>query len=264
MDTALEEIEFLALSANRVQVLDALREGRQTRRELVERTGASQPTLGRILRDFTDRHWIERDGDGYAATATGRLVAAEFTDLLETLETEKKLREVVQWLLTEEMGFDLRRLSDATITTPSQTRPGAPVQRVLELLERAESVRIFSYAFNEQSLDVIRRRTVEEGQTFRGVFSPAAVDALAHDSALRRRLHELTDHEDAAVRLYDGEIPLAVTITDDVAHLFLRDENGLLRAAIDSDDPEVLAWAEARFERYWEESSSLDAEKLTE
>lgn len=264
MDTALEEIEFLALSANRVQVLDALSEDRYTRRELVERTGASQPTLGRVLRDLTERHWIERDGDAYEATATGRLVAAEFTDLLETLETEGKLREVMQWLPTEEMGFDLRHLSDATITTPSQTRPGAPVQRVLELLERADRVRILSYAFNEQSLDVIRRRAVEEGQTFQGVFSPAAVDVLAHDSALRGRLRELIRCEDAEIRLYDGEIPLAVTITDDVAHLFLRDENGLLRAAIDSDDPEVLAWAEERHERYWREASPLDADELAE
>jgi len=119
MESALEEIEFLALSANRVEVLGPLAEGRHTRNELATATGASQATLGRILGDFKDRSWIRHDGSEYVATATGRLVAEGFTDLQEILETEgKKLRDIVDYLPTHAMDFDLRRLSDATITVP--------------------------------------------------------------------------------------------------------------------------------------------------
>ncbi len=48
MESALDEIEFLALSQNRVDALRYLAERPHSRRELVERTGASQATLGRI------------------------------------------------------------------------------------------------------------------------------------------------------------------------------------------------------------------------
>lgn len=258
MDSALDEIEFLALSANRVGVLERLAEGPHTRRELAEATGASQPTLGRILRDFEDRRWIDHDGNAYVATATGRLVAEEFTDLRETVETERRLRAVIEWLPAEEMGFDLRRLADARITRPSRTRPGAPVDRVLDLIGDADRVRIVSHAFNEGSLDAIRERTVEGDGTFEGVFSRAALDAVARDSGLRDGLRELVASERAEVRLHDGPVPVAVTITDDVVHLLLRDDEGLLRAAVDTDDGAVLSWASETHERYWRDAEPLD------
>lgn len=262
MESIFEEIEFLARSANRVAVLNELTDDTRTRRELAERTDASQPTLGRVLRDLRERKWITYEGQGYAATATGRLVAEGFTDLRDILETEMKLREVVDWLPTEAMAFDLRRLTDATITVPSQTRPGAPVQRVLELLRSSDHVRIVSHAFNEQSLGVIHRRAVDGSQTFKGVLSPDAVDAIARDPTLCQQLQELIDSESAEIRRSSSEIPIAVTITDDLVHLLLRDDDGLLRAALDTDDERVLSWARATHEQYWRDASTLDAKAL--
>ena len=263
MTTALEEIEFLALSANRIEVLNVLSNESYSRRELAEQIEASQPTLGRILRDLTERRWIAYDGEKYAATATGQLVVEEFIDLWETLETELKLRRVIEWLPAEATEFDLRHLTDATITIPSQTKPGAPVQRVLELLQSSSRIQILSHAFNEQSLSVIHQQITEGSQTFEGVFSPSAVEAIAHDSTLRQQLQELIESETAEIRHYDGEIPLAVTITDDVVHLLLRDEDGLLRAALDTDDETVLSWAREKHEQYWQDSSPLAPESLS-
>ncbi|WP_224269056.1 helix-turn-helix transcriptional regulator [Haloprofundus salinisoli] len=264
MESALEDIEFLALSANRVEVLDALAETPHTRRELQERIGASQPTLGRILRDFEERNWVEQTGREYAATPTGRLVAEGFSDLREIVETEQRLRDVANWLPTEVMTFDLRRLRDATITAPTQTRPNAPVQRVLGLLRDGAGVKIVSHAFNEQSMGVIRRRVADGTQTFEGVFSAGAIDAIADDSALRERLRELVDLPGAELRIVDDDVPVALTITDDVVHLFLRDDDGLLQAAVDTDDDTVSSWAHDVHDRYWNEARPLNADDLAD
>jgi predicted transcriptional regulator len=263
MESVLEEIEFLALSPNRVEVLRLLAEDSQTRSDLAAATGASQATLGRILSDFEDRSWVEREGGKYAATATGRLVADGFTDLLAVLEIEADLRDIVEYLPTQEMAFDLRRLADATITRPSQTRPNAPVRRVLDLLEDADDWRVFSHAFNEQSLTAIQERVTGDDRIFRGVFSRSAIDALAEDSGLRRRLASLLDAEGAEVRIHDEEIPVAVTVADEVVHLLLRDEDGMLRASIDTDDPAVRSWATERFDRYWRTASPVDYDEFT-
>ncbi len=262
MDLALEEIEFLALSPNRVAVLNALRESPSTRRELEDETGASQPTLGRILRDFDKRNWITRTSDGYDVTATGRLIAAGFTDLRRIVETELTLRDVVEWLPTDEMAFDLLALRDATITTPSQTRPGAPVGRVTETIRGANRVRIVSYAFNERSLETVCRNVLEDDQTFEGVFSATAIDALADDSALRERLRELLETDRAEIRVFDGNVPHAVTVADDVVSLMIRDDDGVLQAALDTDNQHVRMWGEGLHERYWEESNPLEADAL--
>lgn len=264
MESALEEIEFLALSSNRVDVLRLLADGRKTRTELAEATGASQATLGRILGDFEERSWVRREDGEYVATATGRLVAKGFTDLLEILETEGELREIVRYLPTHAMDFDLRHLADANITVPSQTRPNAPVQRLLDLERTAEEVRAFSHAFNEQSLSVIEERTTAGELTFRAVLSESAVAAVADDPTLRGQLRSLLDADSAAVRVREEGIPLAATIADDVVHLLLRDENGVLRASVDTDDAAVRSWAHDTMDHYWRTATPLDAEEFAE
>jgi predicted transcriptional regulator len=262
MESALAEIEFLALSPNRVEVLRRLVEGRHTRTDLVVATGASQATLGRILRDFEDRSWIRRVDGAYVATATGELVADGFLDLLEIVETEADLRPIVDYLPTDAIDFDLRRLGDATITVPSGTKPNAPVGRVLDLLREASSVRAFSHAFNEGSLGVVERRVTAGEMTFEGVFSRHAIDAVADDEGLRRRLESLLDASGASLRVREAEIPLAVTVADETVHLLLRDANGVLQASVDTDDPTVRDWAHDQFERYWAEASALDRDDI--
>ncbi|MXV61650.1 ArsR family transcriptional regulator [Natronorubrum sp. JWXQ-INN-674] len=262
MESALEEIEFLALSANRVDVLRLLSEREYSRNELAAATGASQATLGRILGDFQDRSWIEHSGSEYGATATGQLVASGFTDLQEIIETEQRLRDVVEYLPTEAMGFDLERLADATITTPSQTRPNAPLSRLLELLEDADDVRTVSHAFNEQTLTVVQERATSGEQTFSGVFSQNAIEALADETELRERLETLLAADEASVRIRNEDIPLAVMVLDDVVYLLVRDEQGVLRASIDTDDEVVRSWAQNAIADYWESAEPFDDDLL--
>lgn len=258
----LEEIEFLARSSNRVEVLAALVEKPHTRRDLEARLDVSQPTLGRILGDLAERNWVESEQGHYRATPTGRLVEAGITDLRERLATETRLREVVEWLPMETLEFDFRHLADATITTPSRTRPNAPIQRMLELLAATDSARLVSHSFNEQKLDRIHDRTVEGDLTTRGVFAEAAIDAIAATPDLRRQLRTLVDAEGAEIRVTTDDIPLALEVTDDRTHLLLRDGDGIVRASLDTDDETVRSWAETAHERYWSDATPLEPDDI--
>lgn len=258
MEAPLEEIEFLARSTNRVEVLRLLADEPQTRRELATATGASQATLGRILEDFAERSWVQRDDRVYATTATGTLVADGIGDLVSVLETEAKLRDVVAYLPTDELEFDLRRLADSTVTVPSRTHPSAPLQRVTEAMDAATTLRAFSHTLNEQSLVTAHNRVASGNQTFEAVLSTSAIEALSADDDLWRQLRSLTENDTAAIRVRRDTIPLAVTITDGTVYLLVRDEAGILRAAIHTDDPAVRDWAEATFTHYWETAEPFD------
>jgi len=261
MDRVLDDIEFLARSANRVDVLRLVADRPYTRAELAEATAASQPTLGRILRDFEARRWLTHNAEEYSATATGRLVAEGLGELFESLETEHKLRELAEWLPTEELAFDLRRLQDATVTVPTQTRPGAPVSRVIDLIETAENVSVLSHAFNDRTLEAVVD-WVEAGGNFEGVFSVDAITPVTDDDALAHQLRRLTQSERASLALYDGAVPLAVTLTDQMVGLLIRDEAGRLQAALDTDDPVVREWAESVYSDYRDGSRPLDDKQL--
>lgn len=261
MEETLAEIEFLALSPNRVTVLERLASGVQTRSELGEATGASQATLGRILSDFEAREWVTRESGGYVATATGRLVAEGFGDLLDVMAAERELRDVVAHLPTDELGFAFRHLAEATVVTPSETRPNAPLQYLLALVREANSVTAFSHALNDQSLRAIVDRLGD--QEFEAVLTRDAVDALAADDDLRDRLRTVLESESASIRVYDDEIPLAVTIGDEVVNVLVRDDRGVVQAAVETSNPAVREWAERRYEHYRVYSEPLSAASLS-
>ena len=258
MEAPLEEIEFLARSTNRVEVLQLLASGPRTRRDLAAATGASQATLGRILEDFAERSWVARQGSEYVATATGELVADGVEELVSVLETEARLRDVVAFLPTAELGFDLRRLADATVTVPSRTRPSAQLQRVLDAMEDATTLRAFSHTLNEQSLAPARDRVAAGTQTFEAVLSTDAIEALAGDDALWRQLRALAESDDAEIRVRREPLPLAVTVADGTVYLLVRDEGGILRASLHTDDPAVREWADETFSGYWEAAEPFD------
>lgn len=258
MEGPLEEIEFLARSTNRVEVLRLLAAGPRSRAELAAETGASQATLGRILEDFAERSWVTRDGDEHVATATGELVADGIDDLVAVLETEGKLRDVVAYLPTAEFGFDLRRLADATVTVPTRTRPSAPLQRVLDGMEGATTLRAVSHTLNEQSLATAHDRVTAGEQAFEAVLSSSALEALAADDRLWTQLRALADHDAAAIRVAGEAVPLSVTVADDRVYLLVRDEGGILQASIHTDDSAVRDWAAETFTAYWERATPFE------
>ena len=261
MDDALSEIEFLSRSANRVLVLERLAEDRYTRGELGTEIGASQATLGRILEDFTERSWIRHDGTEYVATATGRLVADSVTDLLESLETETKLREIIDYLPTHAMDFDLEHLSDATITVPTQTRPSAPLREVLAVMEDATHLRVFSHAFNEQSIEIVERRVRTGAQTFEAVLSESAVTAIADNETLWEQLQSLASADDGHLRVRTDGVPLAATLTNDTVVFLLRDGRGLVQASLASNNDRVYQWAVETHDHYWRTAAPFDPEQ---
>ena len=258
----LEEIEFLARSANRIEVLAALVEEQRTRQTLAERIGISQPTLGRILRDLTERQWVTTDGEQYWATATGELVATGITDLQKRLATETKLREIIEWFPAESVDVALRHFADGEITTPTQTRPNAPIRRMLDLLGDTDHAMLLSHAFNEQKLRLIRDRTIDSDLRTRGVFAADAIDAITATGDLRGLLAEIVTAETAEIRVVDGEIPVAVEVTDSRTHLLLRDAEGIVRASVDTDDETVRTWATRLHEEYWATGQPLSLADL--
>ncbi|MFC7138135.1 hypothetical protein ACFQRB_19980 [Halobaculum litoreum] len=81
-------------------------------------TGASKATVSRALTAFEDRDWVDRTGSRAALTPLGDVVAEAVASLTATLGTAADLRGVVDHLPLDDLGFDLGRLSGATVVTP--------------------------------------------------------------------------------------------------------------------------------------------------
>jgi hypothetical protein len=142
LEPPLDDIAYLARSDNRVTVLEALGKQARTRRELHETTGISQPTLGRILGGFEDRAWVRKNGKTYELTRFGELVATDFAQLMDTAEAVQRLRSLEPSLPLDDLDFDIRLLTQGTITTPRPTDASAHFRRERELLEQKADPRV--------------------------------------------------------------------------------------------------------------------------
>jgi predicted transcriptional regulator len=258
MNQSLKEIEYLSRSENRVQVLKSLMQDALTRRELQEKTGASQATLSRILQDFEERQWIRKQGAVYEATVFGSWVADCVGELQVALSASDKLEAFEPWLPTDIERFDVRWLADAEVITPTETEPNAPMDRVQSVLRAAQHIRVLSYAYNKNCLDASVTAVRERGQQYEGVYSTGAIQSLREKSKWHDQLETMLEADTTAISVYEGEVPCSVEIADEVVHLILRDDQGVVRAVIESESIPLRNWAVSLFERYLADAESID------
>ncbi len=261
VDSSVAEIEFLARSPHRVGVLDALADGPRDRRELRTLTGASPPTMSRVLADFEERRWLARDGSTYELTALGEFVADRFASLREAMATERRLRDVWKWLPREMEGFSVDLFADAVVTTPGPGYPSRPVERIAGLLGDADSMRGFGATMVKSANLEAACRSVLDGLDLEFVYEPAVLEAVV--SWNPDRVAEAMACENCAAFVHDS-LPdgdrCGVDVYDDRVAICCHDgATGALQAVVDTDAEAAVAWAESVYERVRREARPLEA-----
>lgn len=263
MNSPLDDIAFLALSENRITILGILTdEELHSRDELMEATDVSRPTLTRILDDLESRTWITQRGQNCRITSLGAWVHEEFIELMETMTTARKLRDVVQWLPPGTLPFDVRCLAEATLTFPSQSDPLAPMKRASALARTAKRSRLVTHSFPTPCLNAHWQAITTGTGQFDVVVTPSVVETMTEPEHVSQFVDILTADQ-AAVFVYDDTIPDVVGINDSVVYFGVDDDKGAPLALIETDDETVLRWAEEAFESYRERSSRLTPDRFT-
>ncbi|MFB6130761.1 MAG: helix-turn-helix transcriptional regulator [Salinigranum sp.] len=262
MGSSIEDVAFLARSAHRVGVLAELAEGSCDRETLREATGASDPTVGRILGDFESRGWSVRVGREYELTRTGAYVAEHFAELLAKMDVERKLRDVWTWLPGELEGFTVGTLADAVVTTVGPGDPYGPATRCGSLFREAKWVRGFDAGLTAPHHFEALYQLIVDGMDAEMIL-PADVSA---------RIRETYPEKAAAVRESDhftlwctDALPLyRLTIFDHRVGVGGYDpDSGVLQVYADTDSEEARTWAEATFESFRRESRLVASARST-
>lgn len=263
MNTALDEIEFLARSPNRIRVLDALTAEPIERYDIEDATGVSRATLGRILDDFEERGWVTREGRQYETTHVGNYVAREFTGLVERFEPVPALNQVGQWFPQEGFGFDLGCLTGVEIIRSSKSDALAPTTHIAKRLRTADRARVITYSVLPDVMEVCWRGTVNGSLEFESVLDRGALGSFGTDPELVNQAQEMFESGQAEIFWYEGTIPSTVFIIDDVVLLCLSGGEGAPHAVIETDNETVRSWAESTIDTYCREGERLDPAQFT-
>lgn len=262
---ALEDIEFLARSPHRIDVLGALAEAPRTRHELKERAEVSRVTISRLLDDLDTRGWIVHDNGQYEATASGRVVFREFARLRANLTVGNRLDDALQWLPVEEFDFDLARLRDAEVLPASSwENQTAAIRHAAECVQDASYIRGTAIGFSHEVVDAIHEMVVEDNGDFEAVIDRTAFQMIQNDEGLRRRFTDILRSESGTLYRYTGPEPLHMVMTfDDLVVICGHVDDGPPPGTLETADTEVHAWAESYFEGALLASDPVEADMLT-
>lgn len=261
--TPLDEVEFLARSAYRVEILNALAERVHTRQDLHEETGISQPTLGRILGSFQDHGWVEKAGQEYALTPFGELLAEEFSGLLDTVETMQRFRDIAPFLPLDELRFDLREFGDAAITVPRTEDALAHIRRGEDVIVDADDMRLFSPTADPTLFRDLYDRLQDREQFHEAIIGASALDTVLENPDLAALIRSALQSDEMTVYRYEGPFETPIGIADGRAFIMPFDDHGVPCAFIEADNDAIRSWVVERLDECREQSSQLTVESLS-
>ena len=257
---ALEDIAYLAKSANRLRLLDTLASGSYSRRDLDERTGIARTTIGRIVNEFEERGWAERTPNGeYTTTPVGEQVVTEFMPLVESMGVIRELGSLVTWIQAVEHPLSLHHLSDATVRWPEQDDPMEILDFFVDLIrDTSEFYTLNHLAPAVAFTEIMRDRLVADQLTATCVFTGELVDYIQRRPDRRERWRDCVA-AGADVYRYDGAVPCNLIILDKRGYIAKSQaEHGNQYTMIESENSVVRAWAMEVIETHKVDSRRLD------
>jgi hypothetical protein len=185
-------------------------------------------------------------------------------DLIEQVETERKLRDVWHWLPDEFSEFSHQTWSELVVTVAEPDSPYGPVNRFKSLLEQTTTVRFLrpEVALMDPCFDVLLHLVstavditlVDRPNCHRYFLSTYPV----HSSQMLQ--------QDNFTVLEHDELPSYGTgLLDDRAVISCYEQDsGTVKAVIDTDAPVVCEWAQSVYERYKADARPVEPRPIPE
>ena len=263
MDGTPDDIEFLVTSDHRVAVLDALTKGTSDRNALRSATGASSPTMSRILTDFENRNWVEREGRTCELTGLGEFVADRLAEFVDAITIENRLRDVWQWLPHELDGFSVDLFTDVAVTHPNPGYPDEPIERRIELITETSTWRGVGVAMlGLRTLEISFDRFLDQQDEFQCeyIYPPEVFEELLSWGDTEK-IMKAAHNESYTVFLHE-DLPIddryEICLFDDCVTICCYDhEKGGLQALIETTSSDMRTWAESYYEEFREEAQPL-------
>lgn len=264
MDSAFELLAFLARSENRLATLRALSSEPRRRSAIQDATGIPRATLSRILADCRDRDLVERTGPEYALTPLGDRLVDELEGLFASIDRSRALQTLAAGLPIDDLDVDLFDVEDLSVTLPTRLDPMAPVRRAADVVESADVVRGFCYSLLHAPILAMTRDIVDSGGRFEGVVSADILSAVASDPELVGPVQALLRTGQAELQIYQGGIETQFILTEDRVLFLVADAEGAIQGLVETTDPALRPWAEARFAAHRAAAEPLDPDAFSD
>ena len=246
----------LPLFARRESLLTLLRDGPQSKSELVGSLDVSRSTVDRCIRELESAELVARVDGGFQLTLAGRLLLTEYERYRERATGVVRSQTLLS-VLPPDTDIDAAALRGASVTLADRTAPYLPAEEYIEAVQGADQVDHITTALSPQYVEGFREAIVNLGVDIR----------LAATESVARRL--VTEHQDALTELFESGMTMRelaappsyslgiVESGDRVSAHYLVYATDGIRGRIETDHPEAVDVARDTFERYWASGTSV-------
>ena len=241
------------LLRKRAPLLELLADSPRDQRDLRDELGVSRSTIYKAIQKLDEAGLIAGRGGQYELTGFGRLAWQrhdEYLAHLSRLDTARRLLDT----LPNDRPFPLSAFERGRIVVPGRHAPERPLDRLSEVGETADTLRVVSPSGMPRFLEALHEN-VESGEQTATVVVER--DAVA-------RLRSGYDRFEAAVadggldlRQIDEELPYAIVLFDTDELGLFGYEDGILVGAAFSRDRDALSWGAATFDRIVDEADQI-------
>ena len=265
---ALEDVEYLSRSPNRVMILGTLTKGPYSRRDLAELTEISRTTLDRIINELEERGWVQRTNDGnYVGTPTGTHLMDQVRPFLDSVEAIRRLDEAVAWLPADELSIGLHHFSDASVLRPEQDDPMETVDYFTDLIRDTAEFRVLTHLAPPGPLSRTMRDRINAGQlNAEYVLTDELIKYLREQPERRERWRDIIE---GGADVFGGQapIPCNVWIFDEIVLIKksspepIQDSYGV---PIQSENETVRSWAYDLIDSHRADATHIDVETFVD
>lgn len=235
---------FVVEPIRRVRALRELVDGPASRHELETELDVSKATLHRIVKGFVEAGFVQETDDGVVLTGAGREAAAAVERYLDRMALVARLEPLLRGL-PPEYDLDIAAFADAEIVTPTPGHPQRSVQRVVDFVESAPSLRATAAVVLPIYVEVLSRE-ITAGMETELVVTPAVIEAL--EAEYPDRFAEALEAGTLEVLVHNA-IEVGLALAPERALIVVPREGGTQVAAVTGRD-EAVEWIRSVYEHY--------------
>ncbi|WP_232702356.1 helix-turn-helix transcriptional regulator [Halobacterium wangiae] len=238
--------EFLLEVVRRRPLLRSLRSGSATTSDLLESVDMSRSTLHRAINSLEDRDLVEESGGEYRLTSVGTMVTEETeafgTHTAAALSLDKFLNSIDGHAGTVPVEY----FTDATVVRRKARQPHATIHRIIEFIEDAERLRMFSTVISPVYVDVGYREMMD-GMEIEAIFDREVIEIMLAEYP--EKAYETITTGNFDVYAHDG-LPFELFISEEKVGMAAHNANSNAEILVECDDPAAVAWAEDVYSRH--------------
>lgn len=242
--------------ARREPVLAALRGGPASGPELAESVDRSRSTIHRATNALEEHQLITKTDGVYELTGLGRVVAEKVADFSTEVRTAVALEPFVNTVDMDTVPVE--HFVDATVTRPTPRQPHTSIQRIIELIEEADRMRMLSTVLSPIYVDV-GYREMRDGMPIEAVFDQEAIDIMV--SKYTEKAAETIELGNFDVYAHE-RLPFELFIFDEKMGMAAHDADGIARVLVECESQSAIDWAEDLYDEHKSDAQSLGLSDL--